>query len=101
MELAKTKDIDGQIFERLVICGVERLKEQVGVINDLNVFPIPDGDTGDNMLSTISGGLTAMKKVRENSIGIVRVWPQRGWHPGIPKGRNPWPASAPPKPVPY
>ena len=69
MELAKTKDIDGQIFERLVICGVERLKEQVGVINDLNVFPIPDGDTGDNMLSTISGGLTAMKKVRENSIG--------------------------------
>lgn len=69
MELAKSKGIDGQIFEELVICGVMRLKEQVGIINDLNVFPIPDGDTGDNMLSTISGGISAMKKVSENSIG--------------------------------
>lgn len=69
MELAKSKGIDGQTFERLVICGVNRLKEQVGVINDLNVFPIPDGDTGDNMLSTISGGISAMRKVSENSIG--------------------------------
>lgn len=69
MELAKSKGIDGLTFEKLVICGANRLKEQVGIINDLNVFPIPDGDTGDNMLSTISGGLAAMKKVPENSIG--------------------------------
>ena len=69
MELAKSKGIDGHTFEKLVICGANRLKEQVRIINDLNVFPIPDGDTGDNMLSTISGGLSAMKKVPENSIG--------------------------------
>ena len=32
------------------------------VVNDLNVFPIPDGDTGDNMLMTLKAGCTALEK---------------------------------------
>ncbi len=36
--------------------GAENLKTNAGIVNDLNVFPIPDGDTGDNMSRTISGG---------------------------------------------
>lgn len=67
--IARRKDIDGIVFEKLVIGGANRLRENVETVNDLNVFPIPDGDTGDNMLRTISGGIAAMKKVTENSVG--------------------------------
>ena len=35
-------------------------------INDLNVFPIPDGDTGDNMLMTFGSGADAAKRAGEN-----------------------------------
>ncbi|MDY6367601.1 MAG: DAK2 domain-containing protein [Clostridia bacterium] len=69
MELTNCKIIDGATFENLIISGVNRLKRQVDVVNDLNVFPIPDGDTGDNMLSTISGGIAAMRRVEDNSVG--------------------------------
>lgn len=69
MQLTNCKKIDGEAFETLIVSGVNRLKRQVGVINDLNVFPIPDGDTGDNMLSTISGGISAMRRVEDNSVG--------------------------------
>ena len=36
--------------------------------NDLNVFPVPDGDTGDNMYMTMQGGLNGLKSVEENSV---------------------------------
>lgn len=39
-------------------------------INDLNVFPIPDGDTGDNMLMTFGSGADAAKKAG-NNLGVV------------------------------
>lgn len=40
----------------MVASGARRLDEKRKTINDLNVFPIPDGDTGDNMYMTISAG---------------------------------------------
>ncbi|MBQ4528510.1 MAG: DAK2 domain-containing protein [Clostridia bacterium] len=45
--------ISGIDFYKMVCFGADRLKRNVREINDLNVFPIPDGDTGDNMLMTI------------------------------------------------
>lgn len=48
--------LDGKIFIRTVACGAANLKRHVKEVNDLNVFPIPDGDTGDNMLMTVMGG---------------------------------------------
>lgn len=50
------REIDGKIFIRMVKLGAHSLKEHVREVNELNVFPIPDGDTGDNMLMTIMGG---------------------------------------------
>ena len=50
------REIDGKIFIRMVASGAQSLKAHVREVNELNVFPIPDGDTGDNMLMTVMGG---------------------------------------------
>ena len=49
--------MDGLAYKRLVEAGYASLKASAEEVNDLNVFPIPDGDTGDNMCSTILGGI--------------------------------------------
>ncbi len=64
------KIIDGELFERIVVAGAYNLKAHIDTVNDLNVFPIPDGDTGDNMFMTIKGGLSGLKNVVENSVGL-------------------------------
>jgi DAK2 domain fusion protein YloV len=51
------KTLDGILFARMVNSGAANLKAHAQEINDLNVFPIPDGDTGDNMLLTMMGGV--------------------------------------------
>ena len=51
------KTLDGILFARMINSGAANLKAHVQEINDLNVFPIPDGDTGDNMLLTVMGGV--------------------------------------------
>lgn len=55
--MATTITVDGKLFVKMVASGASRLRDGVKEINDLNVFPIPDGDTGDNMLMTIMGGI--------------------------------------------
>lgn len=49
--------MDGLAYKRLVEAGYASLKASAEEVNDLNVFPIPDGDTGDNMCSTVLGGI--------------------------------------------
>lgn len=49
--------INGVLLARMVRAGAANLRAHVQTINDLNVFPIPDGDTGDNMLMTSIGGV--------------------------------------------
>ena len=44
------------IFEN----GYRNLKKNMDAVNDLNVFPVPDGDTGTNMVKTFGGGLRAV-----------------------------------------
>lgn len=55
-----TRVLDGILFERLVAGGAANLSLNAKVVNDLNVFPIPDGDTGDNMCLTIGGGVQSL-----------------------------------------
>ena len=63
MNYLNVKEIDGKIFETLVKAGASNLNKNVTIVNDLNVFPIPDGDTGINMFRTINGGIEEMVKV--------------------------------------
>lgn len=63
-----TRTLDGQTFTRLIKSGAANLKANAGIVNELNVFPIPDGDTGENMSLTIGGGLRYLEDDSENSI---------------------------------
>ena len=65
----QTKKLDGRLFTRMVEGGAARLFGSRKVVNDLNVFPIPDGDTGDNMYMTIDSGVSAAEGGEEGSIG--------------------------------
>lgn len=50
------KTIDGNIYSQMIAGGASVLSTHSDEVDDLNVFPIPDGDTGTNMLQTIEGG---------------------------------------------
>lgn len=52
--------IDGKLFSLMVRNAAASLKENIDIVNNLNVFPVPDGDTGENMYLTIKGGLDAL-----------------------------------------
>ncbi len=62
------KEINGALFERLVLSGAGRLQSKVKEVNDLNVFPIPDGDTGENMFLTIKGGVDSMVAEKDTTL---------------------------------
>ena len=57
----KTIELDSLTFSAMLRQGTVSLSKDKKVINDLNVFPIPDGDTGDNMLMTLKAGCNAVK----------------------------------------
>ena len=52
-----TQTINSHMYRVLLSGGLKRLEEKCEQINKLNVFPVPDGDTGDNMLMTVQSGL--------------------------------------------
>lgn len=52
--------IDGIVLNDVFTVGLRNLKKNMSAINDLNVFPVPDGDTGTNMVHTFGGGLGAV-----------------------------------------
>ena len=64
-----TKVLDGNLFKTLVANGCQSLINDIDRINALNVFPVPDGDTGTNMKMTIEGGVKAISGLDIASIG--------------------------------
>ena len=54
------KSIDVNLLKNLILGGASTLKKNLETINALNVFPVPDGDTGSNMYRTVEGGLKAI-----------------------------------------
>ena len=56
------EQITGALFKRMVLHGAAAITAQKQAINDLNVFPVPDGDTGTNMSMTIGAAVTELKK---------------------------------------
>lgn len=62
-------NIGGKEFERMLSFGFAALTEKEEEINKLNVFPVPDGDTGKNMRMTYESGLSALKKSGAESVG--------------------------------
>ena len=63
--------INGRDLKDMLIGGISFLKDNENTINELNVFPVPDGDTGHNMLMTLEGGFKAISKLDSPNIGEV------------------------------
>ena len=66
-----TYKINGKLFADMVHGGSENLRANATVVNDLNVFPIPDGDTGDNMSLTMQGGASAVQGEVSESVSYI------------------------------
>ena len=60
--------ITGALFKRMVLHGAATITAQKQAINDLNVFPVPDGDTGTNMSMTIATAVTELRKTQPATV---------------------------------
>ena len=58
-----------QAFKEMLVSGANNLTNKVEEINALNVFPVPDGDTGTNMNMTFTSGITEVLKMVSDNIG--------------------------------
>ena len=63
--------LDGVLFKRMIISGANNLYNTYPEIDNLNVFPVPDGDTGTNMNLTMSSGVQKVFSVTDSSISQV------------------------------
>ena len=66
-----THTIDAKAFQKLFLAGANRINEQKEYINELNVFPVPDGDTGTNMSLTILSAAKEVEKLSEPTISTL------------------------------
>jgi len=57
------EQITGALFKQMVLHGAAAITAQKQAINDLNVFPVPDGDTGTNMSMTIATAVAELHKI--------------------------------------
>ena len=64
-----TDRISGSAFKQMVLFGAACITAQKQPINDLNVFPVPDGDTGTNMSLTIQTAATELRKSQPATVG--------------------------------
>lgn len=70
--------IDAASFKEMVLCAEAALKENETLINELNVFPVPDGDTGTNMALTLQSAGDELRKkdyksIEEVSAGVANA----------------------------
>ena len=63
--------LTGSMLKQAIISGANNICSQKERINDLNIFPVPDGDTGTNMSMTITAALSALKDCDSDNAGEV------------------------------
>ncbi len=68
-KLAESNTLDGQGLKQLVEAGLTWLKTHQQTVNALNVFPVPDGDTGTNMVLTMQAAYNEIASSGETNVG--------------------------------
>jgi DAK2 domain fusion protein YloV len=63
--------IDGDLLKRALVVAAKTLEENKEVVNALNVFPVPDGDTGTNMARTFNAAVDSVISEQSNEVGII------------------------------
>lgn len=67
----QTYNLGGELYLKMLSQGCARLGKNRQAVNDLNVFPIPDGDTGDNMCLTLEAGYAQASPLYGASLGEI------------------------------
>ncbi|MBW8350455.1 DAK2 domain-containing protein [Bacillus sp. IITD106] len=70
--------LDGNRFAEMIILGANHLSANAKMVDALNVFPVPDGDTGTNMNLSMSSGSKEVQNNRQDHIGKVAAALSRG-----------------------
>ena len=70
-EKKELTSLDGQQVKSLVEAATLWLKTNAQLVNSLNVFPIPDGDTGSNMMMTLQSGWNEIAVTNDDNVGAV------------------------------
>ena len=63
--------INGETLKQAIISGANNISSIKARINDLNIFPVPDGDTGTNMSMTIVAAADALKNAEAGDVAAV------------------------------
>lgn len=71
MNIIGKMDLDGKTFKQMLVYGAASLRKNIEIVNNLNVFPVPDGDTGTNMKMTFDSGLSTLTWDKDEGIGSV------------------------------
>lgn len=74
----ETRVLDGNTFKRILQGGAREIRLNIQTINDLNVFPVPDGDTGTNMSRTIESGIAKISAEEDAPLSEVAAEFSRG-----------------------
>lgn len=69
---------DGQDLKKALMAGAAWLEENRDAINALNVFPVPDGDTGSNMSATMQAAIRGIAGSEETSAGVIAAKVSQG-----------------------
>lgn len=70
--------ITGEKYKEMLLGALMWLKEQQSLIDSLNVFPVPDGDTGTNMYLTFLDAVKAVKRLETNNVSVINETLARG-----------------------
>jgi dihydroxyacetone kinase-like predicted kinase len=70
--------LDGNLLAKMAQGGAAQLRSNAEEVNKLNIFPVPDGDTGDNMRMTIESGIAALENTTSDDLAEVMNVLSRG-----------------------
>ena len=63
--------INGTCLRNAIISGANNIAKHKTSVDELNIFPVPDGDTGTNMSMTMSAAVAALEKNESDAVGQV------------------------------
>ena len=72
------RQLGGMLFAKMLRGGASELHANAEEVNKLNVFPVPDGDTGDNMTMTIESGVASLDNIDTDDLAEVLKVASRG-----------------------
>ena len=72
------KQLGGYLFAKMLRGGASELHANAEEVNKLNIFPVPDGDTGDNMTMTIESGVASLENIDTDDLAEVLRVASRG-----------------------